>query len=169
LKISTQPRLINDSQNLTPEFKFLKNNAAMDLLLLLRDHWDMYYGQLKPKLITAVSKMLVDCTDGLTRRLDETVLPREKLKLEGPDLPFIAIPEPNDARWLKFSLFGVLANLSDTFYLRQLKALTSRPYSSTTSKLSVQKAYTGLESSIGTFPRVAQYVKNGHDFPSILK
>ena len=113
--------------------------------------------------------MLVDCTDGLTRRLKETVLPREKLKLEGPDLPFIAIPEPNDARWLKFSLFGVLANLSDTFYLRQLKALTSQPDSSTTSKLSVQAAYIGLESSIGRFPRGAQYVKNGHNFPSILK
>jgi hypothetical protein len=169
LKFSTQPRLFNDSQNLTPEFKFLKNNAAMDLLLLLRDQWDMYYGQLKPRLITAVSEILVDCTDGLTRRLKETVLPREKLKLEGPDLPFIAIPEPNDARWLKFSLFGVLANLSDTFYLRQLKALTSRPYSSTTSKLSVQAAYIGLESSIGRFPRGAQYVKNGHNFPSILK
>jgi hypothetical protein len=165
LKISTQPRLIDDSQNLTPEFKFLKNNAAMDLLLLLRDHWDMYHGQLKRKLITAVSEMLVDCTDGLARRLDETALPREKLKLEGPDLPFIAIPEPNDARWLKFSLFDVLANLSDTFYLRQLKALTSRPDSSTTSKLSVQAAYTGLESSIGTFPRPAQYVNNGRNSP----
>ena len=46
LKISTQPRLINDSQNLTPEFKFPKNNAAMDLLILLRHHWDMYYGHL---------------------------------------------------------------------------------------------------------------------------
>jgi hypothetical protein len=160
LKISTQPRLIDGSQNLTPEFKFLKKNAAMDLLLLLRDHWDIYYDQLKPKLITAISEMLVDCTDGLTRRLDETVLPREKLKLEGPDLPFIAIPEPNDSHWLKFSLFGVLANLSDSFYFRQLKALTSRPYSSTTSKLSVQAAYTGLESSIGKFPGLAQYVNN---------
>jgi hypothetical protein len=165
LKISTQPRLIDDSQNLTPEFKFLKNNAAMDLLLLLRDHWGMYDGQLEPKLITAVSEMPVDCTDGLARRLDETALPREKLKLEGPDLPFIAIPEPNDAKWLKFSLFGVLANLSDKLYLRQLKALASRPDSSTTSKLSVQAAYTGLESSIGKFPKVAQYVKNGRNSP----
>ena len=161
LKISTHPRLIDDSQNLTPEFEFLKNNAAMDLLLLLWDHWDMYYDHLNLKLTTAVSEMLVDCTDGLARRLDETALPLEKLKLEGPDLPFIAIPEPNDVRWLRFLHFGVLTNLSDAFYLRQLKALTSRPDSSTTSKFSVQAAYTGLESSIGAFPRVAQYVKNG--------
>jgi hypothetical protein len=165
LKISTQPRLIDDSQNLTAEFKFLKKNAAIDLLLLLRDHWDIYHGQLKLKLITAVSAMLVDCTDGLARRLDATALPREKLELEGPDLPFIVIPEPNDARWIKFSLFGVLKNLSDTFYLRQLKALASRPDSSTTSKSSVHAAYSGLESSIGMFPEVAKYVRNCRNPP----
>ncbi|PMD56096.1 uncharacterized protein K444DRAFT_72149 [Hyaloscypha bicolor E] len=156
LKISTHPRLIDNSQNLTPEFKFLKNNAAIDLLLLLRDHWDMYYDHLNLKLTTAVSEMLVDCTDGLARRLDETALPLEKLKLEGPDLSFIAIPEHNDVRWLRFLHFGVLTNPSAAFYLRQLKALTSRPDSSTASKLSVQAAYAGLESSIGSFPREAQ-------------
>lgn len=107
----------------------------------------------------------MDCTDGLTRRLDETALPREELKLEGPDLPFIAITEPNDARWLKFSLFGAFANLFETFYLCQLKALTSQPDSSSTSKLSVQVTYTGLESCTRAFPRKAKYVKNGLNYP----
>jgi hypothetical protein len=154
LKVSTHPRLINEQQLLTPEFNFLKANAAKDLLLLLRDHWDKYASQLDShrsktsKLKTAVSEMNVDCTDGLSRRLDKTVLPLGALKVAGPNLPFIDIPEPNDRRWLKFSTFGVLTDLSTGFYLRQLKALAALPVTDSTSKLAVRAVYTGLESSI---------------------
>ncbi|PMD48990.1 hypothetical protein L207DRAFT_505973 [Hyaloscypha variabilis F] len=145
LEFSTQPRLIDDSHNLTTEFIFLSRNAVMELILLLRDNWNIYRDQLKPILIAAISEVLVDCTDGLPRRLEETILPLEILKLGGPNLPFIAIPEPNDPRWRRFSLFGVLVEQSVVFYLRQLKTLASLPDSSTTSKLSVQNTYKGLQ------------------------
>ena len=146
LRFSTRPRLIDEFRNLTTEFKFLRSNAGVDLLLLLRDNWDSYSAQLKHRgLITAISEMLVDCTDGLPRPLNETALPRDMLETYGPDLPFIQVPEPNDDRWRKLSFFGVLVKPSDMFYLRQLKALASRPDTEAVAKSSAQRVYTVLQ------------------------
>jgi len=146
LQLSTQPRLIDEFRNLTTEFKFLRDYAAVDLLLLLRDNWDSYSIQLKLKqLIGAISEMVVDCTDGRRRRLDETALPRGTLESSGPDLPFIKVPEPNDDCWQKFSLFGLLVKESDTFYLRELKALASRSDRQSIPRSFVQKVYLKLQ------------------------
>lgn len=159
LKFSTRLHLVDESGNITPEFEFLKNNATVDLLLLLRDHWDFYSDQLNATSKVELRLMHVKCTDGHARKLSGTVLPRERLRNEGPNLSFVDIPEPNDSRWLKFSCFGVHTDLSDTFYLRQLKALntlSSRPDPSAISKSTVQAAYTGLESTIGMSPSAAR-------------
>jgi hypothetical protein len=142
---------------------FLSRNAVMELILLLRDNWDIYRDQLKPILIAAISEMLVDCTHGLPRRLEETTLPLEILKLGGPNLSFLAVPEPNDPRWRRFSLFGVLVEQSVFFYLRQLKTLASLPDSSTTSKLSVQNTYKALQKYLEPSQRVVKYVTNGRN------
>ena len=88
----------------------------------------------------------VKCIDGLTRRLDETVLPLEALKLAGPDLIFINIPEPENSRWLNLSTFGVLTSLSTEFYLRELKALAALPVANIPSKRAIELIYTKLAS-----------------------
>src|ERR1019366_9676877 len=130
-----------------PEFDFLKAHAVEDLLLLLRDNWDHYASHLHShnhntsRLKKAISEMTVHCINGLSWRLDQTVLPRESLKLAGPDLVFVNIPEPNDIRWLRFSNFGVLTNLSTEFYLRELKALAAHPVTDSTSTSAVEVIY----------------------------
>ncbi|KAF8854837.1 hypothetical protein BDZ45DRAFT_693078 [Acephala macrosclerotiorum] len=152
LNMSRLPRLVNKQQLLSPEFDFLKAHAAEDLLLLLRDNWDHYAGHLHShnrstsRLKKAISEMRVHCINGLSWRLNQTVLPRETLKLAGSDLVFINIPEPNDIRWLKFSTFGVLTTLSTEFYLRELKALAAHPVTDSTSKLAVEAIYAELGS-----------------------
>jgi hypothetical protein len=47
LGVSTKPRLIDPWKRLTPEFSFLYANAGIDLLLLLRESWDIYASQLE--------------------------------------------------------------------------------------------------------------------------
>jgi len=152
LNVSTLPRLVNEQELLTPEFEFLKAHAVEDLLLLLRDNWDHYashfnsHNRNSSRLKKAISEMRVQCIDGLSRRLDQTVLPLEALKLAGQNLVFIDIPEPNDTRWLKLSTFDVLTNLSTEFYFRKLKALAAHPVTNSTSKLAVEAIYTELGS-----------------------
>lgn len=149
LKMSTRPHLIDEAGKLTPELVFLMENATMDLMLLLRNDWSAYKDQLKhANLVTEISKMSISCTDGIARPLQETILPRRDLYLEGPDLPQVAFPEPDDSRWIQFASFGVLTCLDSKFYLRQLIALASRPDSNGASKSSVQSAYKGLETQM---------------------
>lgn len=149
LKMSTRPHLVDEAGKLTPELKFLGENASMDLMLLLRNNWSAYKDQLKhDNLVTEISKMSVSCTDKIARPLRETILPRRDLQPEGPDLPQVAVPEPDDSRWIQFSSFGVLTSLNSKFYLRQLIALASRPDSNGASKSSVQSVYTRLESQM---------------------
>lgn len=152
LKMSTLPRLEDEQGRLTPEFDFFKSHAVEDLLLLLRDNWDHYahhfnsHNRSTKRLKDSISKMNVNCINGLSCRLDQTVLPLEALKLAGPDLVFVDIPEPKDIRWLKFSTFGVLTDLSTKFYLRALKALAACPVTDSISKLAVEAIYTALGS-----------------------
>lgn len=152
LNMPLLPRLVNEQQLLSPEFVFLKAHAMEDLLLLLRDNWDHYASNLSSRnrntsrLKEAISEIMVPCINGPSRRLDQTVLPLEVLKLAGPDLAFVNIPDPNDIRWLKFSTFGVLTGLSAEFYLRELKALAAHPVTDGTSESAVEAIYVKLGS-----------------------
>jgi hypothetical protein len=157
LRISTQPRLVDEQDSLTPEFKFLANNATVDLLVVLRDHFDMYSDKLdnrrRPsfrRLTGAVSELKVKCKDKIWRRLDQTVLPGPSMEIRGPHLPFIDVPDPSNSHWRKFSTFGVLVTDSAEFYLRELKALAALPFATTDSmsKTVVQLVYTTLETKI---------------------
>ena len=149
LNMSLLPRLADEQGLPSPEFNFLKTHAIEDLLLLLRDNWDHYAGHFTHKgrpsrLKTAISEMSVPCMNGISHRLDVTVLPRDPLKLSGPHLIFINVPDPNDTRWLKFSALGVLTNRSTEFYLRELRALLAQPEADNTSKSTVEKIYQEL-------------------------
>ncbi|KAL5344927.1 hypothetical protein ACLOAV_009880 [Pseudogymnoascus australis] len=149
LDVSPLPRLVDYKGDPTQEFYFLKANAVEDLLLLLRDNWDRYarhFTSNGSRIKRSISQVGVKCIDGLTRRLDETVLPLEALKLEGPDLIFMDIPEPENSRWLNLSTFGVLTSLSTEFYLRELKALAALPVANIPSKRTIERIYTKLAS-----------------------
>jgi hypothetical protein len=152
LKMRHLPRLLDEQRLPSPEFDFLKANAVEDLLLLLRDNWDYYSKDINSqrrnasKLKQAISQMRVKCINGVLRPLKQTVLPLESLKLAGPNLVFVDLPEPNDIRWLKLSTFGVLTNLSTEFYLSELKALAAQGVTENTSKLAVETIYAELGS-----------------------
>ncbi|PVH86308.1 hypothetical protein DL98DRAFT_650337 [Cadophora sp. DSE1049] len=150
LKMSLLPRLVDEWQALSPEFQFLKAHAMEDLLILLRDNWDHYArdfvsgGFGTSRLKRAISEMRVPCTNGLSLRLDQTVIPRRSLKLAGPNLTFVDVPEPSDSRWLKVSTFGVLIMMSAEFYIRELKALSVLPVTDRNSTIAVEAIYTEL-------------------------
>ncbi|KAH9203865.1 hypothetical protein DL95DRAFT_499939 [Leptodontidium sp. 2 PMI_412] len=152
LKMSLLPHLVDEWQVLSPEFKFFKIHAVEDLLLLLRNNWDHYAsefgsrGHENSRLKKAILEMRVPCTNGLCLRLDQTVLPRRSLKLAGPDLTFVNIPEPSDTRWLKFSAFGVVTMLSTKLYILELKALSVRPVTDKTPITAVEAIYAELGS-----------------------
>jgi hypothetical protein len=153
LKVSTHPRLVDEQGRLTLEFKFLAANATNDLLLLLRDHWGRYSGQIENSrtLKAAISELMVNCKDGASRRLNQTAIPYSWMMLWGPHVPFIEIPDPRtDSRWFKFSVFGLLVNNSTEFYLRELKAFAALPVTVSTSKSAVQAVYIRLEKAILT-------------------
>ena len=97
--MSTQPHLVDKTRKLTPELKFLKENATIDLILLLQNDWSAYKDQLKhDNLVTEISKMSVSCTNRIARPLQETILPRRNLQPKGPDIPQVAVPKPNNSR-----------------------------------------------------------------------
>ncbi|KAG4432653.1 hypothetical protein IFR05_011856 [Cadophora sp. M221] len=150
LRMSLLPRLVNEYQELSPEFEFLKTHAIQDLLLLLRDNWDHYSRDLDfgrfgtSKLKKAISQMTVPCTNGLSLRLEQTVIPRRSLKFAGPNLTFVDIPDPSHARWLKFSAFGVVTMLSTEFYILELKAISALPVTDRAPTTAVEAIYAEL-------------------------
>lgn len=87
---------------------------------------------------------LVECTNGLYRSLDETVLPSERLRIRGKNLPILQVPDPDDVRWLNFDALGVITNDDQKFYLRLLKALASSSQSKNTNQM--------CRRSTGSFP-----------------
>jgi hypothetical protein len=92
--------------------------------------------------------MSVVCIDGQLRPLGNTILPRESLKVAAPHLPFVDIPDPDNTRWNKLALFGVLIRESSTLYLCELKALALLPVHSTMTRAAVDAVYAGLQSSL---------------------
>jgi hypothetical protein len=157
LRISTQPRLVDEQNLLTTEFNFLADNATEDLLVLLRDHFDIYSDKLDSRrwpffrrLTRAMSELKVKCKDKIWRRLDQTVLPSPFMEIRGPHLPFLDVPDPSNFPWCEFSTFGVLVTDSAEFYLRELKAFAALPFAAadSTSKTVVQQIYTNLETKL---------------------
>ncbi|KFZ20533.1 hypothetical protein V501_00065 [Pseudogymnoascus sp. VKM F-4519 (FW-2642)] len=125
LDVSTLPRLVDNKGAPTQEFYFLTVNAVEDLLLLLRDNWDLY------------ARHIVSNRSMIKRLISQ---------LAGPNLIFIDIPEPENSRWLNLSTFGVLTSLSTEFYLRELKALAALPAANIPSKRAIELIYTKLAS-----------------------
>jgi hypothetical protein len=153
LKVSTHPRLVDEQGRLTLEFKFLAANATNDLLFLLQDHWGRYSGQIENSrtLEAAISELMVNCKDGVSRRLNQTAIPYSWMMFWGPHVPFIEIPGPmTDSGWFEFSIFGLLVNNTTESYLRELKAFAALPVTVSTSKSAVQAVYSRLEKAILT-------------------
>lgn len=98
----------------------------------------------------AMSKLNVPCTDGLTRRLNETVLPSDSLKSAGKHLPFIDVSEPNEPSWLNFAAFGVIIIPTVDLYLRRLKALAALPINDDITKDLIEGIYIQLYSRLKT-------------------
>ena len=138
-QFSTLPRLVRGNQ-LTQEFGFFTTKAAGDLLFLLRDNWDHYSNQIHKSIrrpgasgFTSakeeLSKMMVECVDGVSRPLGQTILPLSNLKIQGSYLPVLDIPNPTDPRWLDFETLGVITGENLDLYLRQLKAMSVAEHS----------------------------------------
>jgi hypothetical protein len=92
--------------------------------------------------------MTVVCIDGQLRPLRETILPRQSLKVAAPNLPFVDIPNPENARWNELAIFGVITRENSTLYQRELKALALLPVNNMTTRPAVEAVYAGLQSSL---------------------
>ena len=135
LRVCTFPEFVRDRQ-LTKEFIFFAKNGPDKLLVYLRDNWGHYSPQFNSRFATltepdyaqtfstALRKMLVRCTNGLTYPLEKTVLPLDDLKTTANLLPMVDIDMPYDMRWLNFKALGVATEKTLHLYLRQLKVMS---------------------------------------------
>jgi hypothetical protein len=169
-RISDLPRLTK-RDGTTNEFEFFAAHAVTDLLLLLRNFWNYYkpyimkenrgheseqsnqetdsdeesIANMTSSLCQRLSKVKVKCTDGRFRKLDETVLPCKSLKSVEGLLPFIDVPDPNNKRWRKFRVFGVLVEKDLKFYLRYLKALAALSNTSKVQESDIREIYKNIQ------------------------
>lgn len=118
---STIPNLVCNS-NLTPEWKFLRDQDVVDLLYVVRDQLSTTLFP-APKLVEAVPRLEVRCLDGQFRTLGSLAVPTLDLKRRCPHLDFADLPEPTSQGWNFLSKFGVITRVDTTAILRELQAL----------------------------------------------
>lgn len=116
---ATIPDLVRNSQ-LTPEWKFLRDQNVLDLLCVVRDQLSTTLLP-APKLIEAVPRLEVRCLDGKSRPLGGLAVPTRDLKDNCPHLDFADLPTLQNWRFL--AKFGVITELDTTAILRELQAL----------------------------------------------
>ena len=142
LGLAEFPRLVTGRSPklvLATDFRVLRKEDPMLLLLVLRDDWDLYskfflpseppnYDDMEAKanLRAVMAAIEVPCVGGHLQPLGQTTLPTTEV-ISGvmENANFISLPEPEDPRWHFLSHFGVVTNPGvDQFvkYLRQAKA-----------------------------------------------
>ncbi len=139
VKVLTLPCLVRGGA-LTTEFKFLTTNEIVwDFLLILRDHWAHYRGQMSMSLSSSLLMRRRQLSDAIseirilptgrgyrgryTCSLSRTALGLDRLRALAPHLPYINVPEPEHHGWEILSRFGVIVNETMELYLRELEAL----------------------------------------------
>jgi hypothetical protein len=142
LYIAEIPRLVTGLSPkliLAMDFRVLRKEDPVQLLLVLRDHWTYYATiflsegspdceneEAKKDLRATVAAVEVACIGGHVQSLCQTTLPRADVisgALEAAS--FLDVPDPDDPRWKFLSHFGVVVDPGfDQFvkYLRQAKA-----------------------------------------------
>jgi hypothetical protein len=135
---------------MSEDFEFIiKNLPSSDILQLLRDNWAEYSRYFDPDRMLKWNKeemnlkfdstqftecatdlrkklesMLVTCTTGKKQRLDATFLPsRELFLLAQEGMPFVYVPDPDNAHWEVLKTLGVSVKVDVSFYVRCLERL----------------------------------------------
>lgn len=123
-QFTTVPTLVRDT-SVTDEWNFLRDQDVVDLLEVVKYHWENNNRPLE--FHTAVPELKIRCLDGVTRALGLLAVPTMDLKQECPYLWFARLPNPTLDRWGFLSNFGVVTTCSTTAKLRELEALSELP------------------------------------------
>ncbi|KAH7399670.1 hypothetical protein BKA66DRAFT_437202 [Pyrenochaeta sp. MPI-SDFR-AT-0127] len=136
LVVSMSPKLV-----LATDFRVLRKEDPIQLLLVLRDYWNHYsimflssessecdHEDAKSSLRATLAAVEVPCVGGRIQPLGQTTMPTADIVSGAMDAAsFLEVPEPEDPRWNFLSHFGVIMNPGiDQFVkcLRQIKATT---------------------------------------------
>ncbi|RYP69608.1 hypothetical protein DL770_008214 [Monosporascus sp. CRB-9-2] len=130
---------------LTSEWIFLRRQDVVDLLYVVKFHWEKHNPNLR--LLKAVRELQVRCLDGITRALGLLAVPTADLKQNCPHLDFAELPKPTLENWSFLSEFGVITTYGTTARLRELQAISELPVDDV-DKEAVHEIYRALSSSM---------------------
>jgi hypothetical protein len=145
LRIAIYPRLVlatgKDGFRVSDDFDWLLlTKPSADILLLLRDQWQIYApfveddGKTKEgfrsrrNIRERLSLLSVKCRDGITRQARNTYIPNNQLVSAAKGcVAFVDVPNPEDRRWETVS-YALGIGLKDDleFYLQALQTLKLR-------------------------------------------
>ncbi|KAF7978389.1 hypothetical protein HWV62_779 [Athelia sp. TMB] len=121
LLVNVYPRLINS----IPAREFLElphNISAQQFLLVLRETWPHWSGNISAKGISILSKIQLTCENGTVQDLGATFLRRGPLG-HYDDLPFLPAKLPSSAHWQFLRELGVVMQVDPAFFLWRLRSL----------------------------------------------
>lgn len=118
---------LSSSNQLTAEWKFLRDKCVLDLLFAIKHVCSETNHPLLPEFIEAVQQLEIPCLDGTIRQLGCLAIPAAQLLQECPHLPFADLPDPTRAKWGFLSKFGVITQCHTKARLLELDALAALP------------------------------------------
>ncbi|KAH7302958.1 hypothetical protein B0I35DRAFT_500441 [Stachybotrys elegans] len=118
--VETTPALVCE-RNLTPEWLFLRNRDARDILMIIRD-LDAKR-KLSSQLAAEIPRLKVPCRNGFDRALADVAIPTHKLVQTCPHIVFADLPDPES--WGFLAKFKITTRPTTETILEELAALSS--------------------------------------------
>ena len=134
-KVRRVPRLSSEyrTSELSKLFTYVIESRSDKLVGTLKAHWSSYEALMNPEIVSTLSKAVVPCENGESKRLQETVLPLPSLRrisrMRGipQSLPFLRLPfelkEGEQHDWTFLKIFGVICQQNISFRLECLRHL----------------------------------------------
>ena len=164
LHINTVLRLAS-AGSISPEFQYIiDNKPGNEWMQLLKAQWGRYSRELSAPggLQDVLSKAKARCTDGQVRQLKEMYLATGAItavSISTGRVPMLAVDDPLDEGWLKFSALGLNINPNLRFYLSILRNMkTSAPTSYVLKD--VQRVYGGIARFFLQDAKLVRYVNS---------
>lgn len=135
LGVHSIPRLADrHNKALSKEFEWMVINlSSREWLTCLKDNWGEYQLNKVPKTSDAripsqevrdkIGNLVVECTDGKTAKLNDTILPSLRsivTSVSFPGFHFLDLSHEDDQEWHKLSCFGVITTRDLNFCVRLL-------------------------------------------------
>ena len=127
------PRTHYRRSELSELFVYVIESRSDKLVGTLEAHWSSYEALMTPEIVGTLSKAVVPCENGESKRLQETILPlpslRHMCRTRGmpQSFPFLRLPfeleEEEKHDWTFLEIFGVTCQQSISFHLECLRHL----------------------------------------------